>query len=334
VGYGSTSPALGHQNSDPTNCVFINFICALEALVGVLYSGFCGAILFGKVLRIQSRAQVVFSDPIVVRYGSGVIVDQIDDGSDCSKIPCPVLEFRIANRLFNESGGEIMDATLNVVASIDTDEADHALGESFMDPEGGDAESDGDPNTDPELSASVTSKLRLRPQMRKKLDLWRSIATSKGSMTVDEEPVSRIASKHNFSKMLIEASEHPFFKRVWLARHVLNENSPILVPRVRRQIRRNGGYWPGRLSTHDGVRESLRFNQILVSLNGVSNVSASDVYSQKIYDFVDVNVGYQFVNILYKDRDGAVGVDTDLINDVREQNGGGGEPLIVDDEVD
>jgi hypothetical protein len=48
-------------------------------------------------------------------------------------------------------------------------------------------------------------------------------------------------------------------------------------------------------------------------------------------DFVDVNVGYQFVNILYRNSDGSIGVDTDLINDVREQNGGGGEPLDIDD---
>jgi len=41
--------------------------------------------------------------------------------------------------------------------------------------------------------------------------------------------------------------------------------------------------------------------------------------------------GYQFVNILYRDNDGSLGVDTDLINDVREQNGGGGEPLIFED---
>lgn len=46
-------------------------------------------------------------------------------------------------------------------------------------------------------------------------------------------------------------------------------------------------------------------------------------------DFVDVNIGYEFVNILYRNSDGSLGVDTDLINDVREQNGGGGEPLIA-----
>ena len=121
-------------------------------------------------------------------------------------------------------------------------------------------------------------------------------------------------------------------KRVWLARHILDDSSPIVKPRVRRQIRRNRGYWPERLNSHSCVRESLQFNQILVSLNGVSNVSANDVYAQKIYDFVDINVGYQFVNILYRDaNDGSLQVEIDLLNDVREQNGGGGEPLIVGD---
>ena len=42
----------------------------MEAFLGVLYAGFCGAILFGKVSRAQSRAQVLFSDPIVVRFGT------------------------------------------------------------------------------------------------------------------------------------------------------------------------------------------------------------------------------------------------------------------------
>jgi hypothetical protein len=101
---------------------------------------------------------------------------------------------------------------------------------------------------------------------------------------------------------------------------------------VRRAIRRNDGAWPDKLNSHAAIRDALQFNQILVSLNGVSNVSASDVYAQKIYDYVDVNIGYQFVNILYREGDdtGALGVDIDLINDVREQSGGGGEPLIIE----
>ena len=123
VGDGSTYTARGYENESPTNCFFVNYLCSLEALIGVLYSGFCGAILFGKVLRIQSHAQVTFSDPIVVRYGRGVVASD----EESVELSCPVLEFRIVNRLFNEPGGEILDASLNVVANIDADDADQPL---------------------------------------------------------------------------------------------------------------------------------------------------------------------------------------------------------------
>lgn len=375
VGYGSTYPALGSENSSPTNCFFITFICSLESLLGVLYSGFCGAILFGKVLRIQSHAQVIFSDPIVIRYGTGVAEggdysngnDSDDDNNDDGKPkshPCPVLEFRIVNRLFNEAGGEIMDATLNVVANVDANDADPSLidaldsdrkrynyntsvsnnnsgGEVVSNLSHGETESDGvsdnglhrDGGQGPDSNGKHHSSVAniSFPKFLDPLNPFHSLMGKIDHQAVDEDPSARLVSKRIFSKMLIEASDHPFFKRVWLARHVLDETSPILKPRVRRQIRRNGGSWPERLCTWNAIRDSLQFNQILVSLNGVSNVSASDVYAQKIYDFVDINVGYQFVNILYKDTDGALKVDTDLINDVREQKGGGGEPLIIDE---
>ncbi len=38
-------------------------------------------------------------------------------GDTVKKVPCPVLEFRIANRLHSVEGGEIMDAVIQVVAS-------------------------------------------------------------------------------------------------------------------------------------------------------------------------------------------------------------------------
>jgi hypothetical protein len=306
-----------------------------------LYSGFCGAILFGKVLRIQSHAQVIFSDPVVIRYSSGVIEnDEFGgkpleyDGDEKPKQACPVLEFRIVNRLFNEIGGEIMDATLNVVANVNADDADPSqrdLGRS-VDTLGTTGDTASDSGSYNEVSLGTTDSHGSVPLHRFLEPIMHSLYRNKGNhMTVDEDPSARMVTKHVFSKILIEASDHPFFKRVWLARHVLDETSPLLKPRVRRQIRKNGGSWPARLNNCTAIRDSLQFNQILVSLNGVSNVSASDVYAQKIYDFVDINVGYQFVNILYRDTDGTLGVDTDLINDVREQNGGGGEPLMVED---
>ena len=335
VGYGSTYPALGHQNDERSNCFFITFLCSVESFLGVLYSGFCGAILFGKVLRIQSHAQVIFSDPVVIRYGSGLAepgdVDDGDNDDDLNgtvkKIPCPILEFRVVNRLFHEVGGEIMDATLNVVANVDTNDADNSLHESS---DSGRSVRRSDTASDTHSDTGSGGKESVHQSIINKFFL-ESILNKHENQAVDEDPSARLVNKRMFSKMNIEAGEHPFFKRVWLARHVLDDSSPILKPRVRRQIRRNNGHWPEKLNNHAAIRDSLQFNQILVSLNGVSNVSASDVYAQKIYDFVDINVGYQFVNILYRDQqDGSLKVDTDLINDVKEQAGGGGEPLIVE----
>ena len=65
----------------------------------------------------------------------------------------------------------------------------------------------------------------------------------------------------------------------------------------------------------------------------LSNSLSSDLHLRRMglcSDFVDVNIGYQFVNILYRNNDGSLGVDVDLVNDVREQHGGGGEMLIVE----
>jgi len=56
------------------------------------------------------------------------------------------------------------------------------------------------------------------------------------------------------------------------------------------------------------------------------NPTAS-VYKQKVYDYVDTVVGYQFVNALYRGRRGNLKVDLSLINDVKEQDGGRGEEL-------
>ena len=63
-------PATGAEEFDVSHaCVGLGVLGSFEAFMGILYTGFCGAILFGKVVRSQSNAQVYFSDPIVVRYG-------------------------------------------------------------------------------------------------------------------------------------------------------------------------------------------------------------------------------------------------------------------------
>ena len=69
VGYGAVYPATGNEYEKQIDCIWITLITTIESFVGLLYAGMCAAILFGKVGRIQSHAQVCFSDAICIEYG-------------------------------------------------------------------------------------------------------------------------------------------------------------------------------------------------------------------------------------------------------------------------
>jgi len=390
VGYGIIYPTTSADVPDQKACTGIKFLCSLEAFVGILYSGLCGAILFGKVSRIQSFAQVLFSDPIVVRYGSGVAED-IDEGAfnfeeemraeqkkedleegvqtrgDVWKprnknIQCPVLEFRIVNRLNNTPGGEIMDATLNCVASTDARNACPEVLKQISTSSGGrntrsskalrkrkahrrhiqSKRSSGERRQSNDDSVEVkslsmdTAKSSIASQTSSiddndddhDYEASAGLQTS-GVHRVMDEDSSILAPRRIFSKMEIQTDSHPFFKRVWLAKHVLDEHSPLLDSKVKKMILKNDGYWPPELNDHASIRDAIRFNQIIVSLAGTCNVNGMSVYAQKIYHFVDIIVGYKFANTLFRARDeGPLRVDLKLINDVQMQDGDDcGEPL-------
>ena len=70
---------------------------------------------------------------------------------------------------------------------------------------------------------------------------------------------------------------------------------------------------------------------IIVSFSGTANVSGSSVYAQKVYDYAETNVGYTFANVLTV-QNGQMVVDAELLNDVKEQIGGGGELLRVSED--
>jgi hypothetical protein len=60
--YGSIYPSTG-ANSDeppPRKCMIVGIIGSFEAFIGVLYAGFCTAVLFGKVIRSQRYMRVWF----------------------------------------------------------------------------------------------------------------------------------------------------------------------------------------------------------------------------------------------------------------------------------
>jgi len=137
VGYGQIYPKL------EAGCILANLFAAITSFFGVLYAGFVGAIVFGKVQTVYSRANVIFSDICVIRYGPGIMDDTEDlndeieeeeeteeprpeirqsilKGATKKTLPCPVLLFRIANKQSNYPRfGHIVNLTLDVVSVVE-----------------------------------------------------------------------------------------------------------------------------------------------------------------------------------------------------------------------
>ena len=127
-GYGMVYPQIS-VNERSSDCMIINTLMAIESFVGVLYGALCGAILFGKILRIQAFANVMFSDTLVVKYGEGLeddmhidasnslLVDRLEQ-NDNSVSPFPVMEFRVVNQMHHKNGGEILNSKVTAIAAI------------------------------------------------------------------------------------------------------------------------------------------------------------------------------------------------------------------------
>ena len=263
----------------------LHILCSFESFVGVIWAGCCGAIIFGKILRVQSLAPVVFSDPITVQYGKGLKTDGNLNDDD---LPCPVLTIRMANMKGDQVGGEVVDGLVHLVAIT------HESSEDLP-------------------------KRKRRP------------SDDEGFLeTVNEDPGYRTNIMRTFQKLLLDNSDNPYFKRVWTVNHVLNHESPLLIPEVRVMIKETGR-WPEHLNSAEKVRESIVFDQIFVSFSGISVVCADSVYAQHMYNYEDMNIGYSFVPMLFKDHEGIIRADFEILNDVVEQRFGGGETLIFGD---
>ena len=391
VGYGLVYPATSATIPEDFNiakeCTGMAIVTTMEAFVGILFSGVWGAICFAKVTRVSAFAQVSFTDVIIVKYGIGVtgVVkdDEYEEGSSDdddqhrfpgfsykqSKLPCPILEFRIANRLCRQRGGEIIDACINIIASMEESHATRSIRNGAgMEPkvrrkgrrpkkrgpqkniriqnfDGSDNRTYGEIMNEENIrkaQEAARNMVIVYTSEAAKLERTPLMGSSGRSINNNEQPHVEQATRstekdkpipnHIFAKLNVESLEHPFFKRVWNVRHVLDATSPLLKQEARDLIRINKGHWPEELNNAIGVRASIHFDQILVSFSGTSNVDANSVYSQKAYNFGDVCVGYSFCNMLFREWDGSIGVDHTLLNDVKEQSGGGGEELFVRDQ--
>ena len=408
VGYGLTGPATSNSETQQ-KCFMINFFTSLEAFFGVLFAGFSAAMIYGRVQRVQSVARVLWSDPICIRYGTGVTVETKynnlrfgdKDKDDCdeddasrTKWPCPVLEFRIFNSTHDQLGGEIVNAQVTVWASTEVEMANKKIRKACNLPrlkddfEGslrGKSKGPKSPhdctitkglksvakNTMNFGTEAAKNTLGVLAQRGKRISAATSTTSSDAEAQVltPAEQAAEIVEKERerlikdvqrfaeskkhvaltedpsddalipqmiYSKLDLETDSHPFFKRNWLIRHRLTATSPLLSNEAQQMIIENDGYWPAELNNHQMVRKHIHFHELMVTLTGTSNVSGSTVYSQKVYDFVDINVGYRFANALIQNPvTHKISVDLALLNDVTTQSGGGAEPftdvLITDD---
>ena len=149
---------------------------------------------------------------------SGFLGNDDEDRKD--KIPYPVLEFGIVNRLFGETGGEIIDASLNVVANVNARDADPVLKDALdakqrskhlrkFNFQGGQHDSSimSDTMSDDDTTSGRMS-LDSKQSRRHKRSTTSTILDSiikRQHLTVDEDPSSSLINKRLFSKMEIEA---------------------------------------------------------------------------------------------------------------------------------
>jgi len=299
VGYGMTytSTASDLQDTKPHECSWVVFLCTVEAFMGLLYAGMGAAILFGKVNRVQSHANIIFSNAVCLQYEemdddledcsmksdssapkNGHLVPEMEDEENhvhIDSVPqslgenkfvdqfngCPILKFQVVNELCNREGGELVDCIMKVV------------GIKFKGPQ------------------------------------------------------DRITHSQYVRVNLVDY-EHPFLSRVWHGVHILDSTSPLLKDRTRQRIRDNNNSWPSNWFNPDVIRDKLEFHDLVVTVAGVSNVSAVTVHAYKRYKIGDVLTGYNFAPIVFRDVEtGKLEVDLSMCDDVREQYGIQGEDL-------
>ena len=133
--------------------------------------------------------------------------------------------------------------------------------------------------------------------------------------------------KTRFVNVSIEQPLHPYFERVWVVRHKLDEHSPLLKRDMRNRIKQNKGFWPGPFNNYDDIRFSLvNFKSLVLSVTGTDQDSEENVVARHVYDPSHIIIGYRFAEAVRVKPDN-IFVDFSYINCVRKQNGELAEPI-------
>jgi len=312
VGYGmaytSTSTDLGDVK--PSQCSLVVLICTVEAFTGLLFAGMCAAILFGKVNRIQSHANIIFCNAVCLQY------EETDEGGEDEG---DIGDSRHPNLLLN---------SIPMVPEVDIESPPATPQDQPSNIKTG--------NTNGTIETpKFMDQFNGCPVL--KFQVVNEHCNREGSEIVDAimkvvgikfKGPGRHVTHSQYVRVNLMDFEHPFLSRVWTGVHVLDATSPLLIESARKRIRENNGSWPSHWFDPDKIRTKLEFHDLIVTIAGISNVSAVTVHAYKRYKIGDVLIGYNFAPIVFRDPDtGVLEVDMSMVNDVREQSGMRGEDL-------
>uniref|UniRef100_A0A7S2K8U5 Potassium channel domain-containing protein n=1 Tax=Leptocylindrus danicus TaxID=163516 RepID=A0A7S2K8U5_9STRA len=311
VGYGNVSPQVESGIPNKVNdCIIVGIVISLEAFIGILFAGFSGAILFTKLVSMQSIAHVEFSEPICVELGSG--------GPSKEK-PCPVVTFKIVNMLGNTKGGEIVDASLSCF--VITRHYNRKSRRSLANVAAGiDVSSNGE-NRFSLGSGGRSSSIR---------GTLRGFSMKSGSTTSEGGgPESVTVIQRTFDKANLRTDTHPFFELDWKVKHDLDETSPLLPRWLREEIKDNDGIWPSHHYNKETIRSALtKFGKLILSIGGTSQSSGASVSGRRVYLYEDIIIGWHFNETLEEREDGkGLRVDFSALNCINECFEGSGEAI-------
>ena len=131
-------------------------------------------------------------------------------------------------------------------------------------------------------------------------------------------------------RILFENSENLLFNKCWMLKHKLHKRSPLVRQDIKeKMIESFDGtiYWPCELTGEDGTQKlhgcegisnSLSFfKHMVVSINALSEASGQSVYSNKVFSFKQLLVGYEHVDMSYLEKSSKIKkLDFTHINDV------------------
>lgn len=282
VGYGHIYPSLSQQE-EWKECAGLISITSFESFFGVIYAGSCGALLFARIIRASTEAQVVYSEAITISNtdDSPILTevhsneeDEFHDTKEdeegiaqCSpEFSCPIMTIRILNKFANDpDAGVLIDAEARVT-----------------------------------LNGVMMPKAMRNSRKIKKNKLLKAVNASK------EKEIQ-----------LLNPRRH-LFSRIWEIKHELNVDSPLLTESFKNEMKDNNDKWPRRLSRKnlDGIFVS--FGSLVVSIKATSESSAAEVFSHYVYNNEQMYVNFSPVELLYtgkKDSDSYF-VDFELIDDI------------------